>query len=282
MTTPRRLYASNQSEVDSAQWIDVFLGQGNQHMLIFSGIAMPAYDSYNDDFNREHIVVMFDQVVSAIVQASATVGLASIHNTDSDFVFATDSVSVFRDDDSGRLALDCQLAVQGDYSLLSRFSYHAVVIASIDEPYVSGLIRWDPGVTGPRSQPLLHPIHSTPSPPVSPLFKITALRDLSSPSDPSYPIAVPTPLAFTSETPAPTVGADGLHQVPYTLRLGNVPNAVGEPFYLQGAIEPGAFPHAHTELVLEQTSGPSFVTLSGSHLHEDGVDFLVTAVQVPK
>src|SRR5664280_1758341 len=83
----------------STQWIDVFLGQGNQHMLIFSGIAMPAYDSYNDDFNREHIVVMFDQVVSAIVQASATVGLASIHNTDSDFVFATDSVSVFRDDD---------------------------------------------------------------------------------------------------------------------------------------------------------------------------------------
>ena len=43
----RNLYASQSSDVDSAQMIDVFLGQGDQHLLMYAGIAKPGWEGHN-------------------------------------------------------------------------------------------------------------------------------------------------------------------------------------------------------------------------------------------
>jgi len=267
--------------IEHAQMIDVFLGQPNNHMLIFSGIAKPEWESYNQDFNKELVVIHLDQTVDAILQSAATVGLASIHNTDSDFLFATDEAWVERDV-QGRVAIKCRVVVQGDYSLLSRFSYYATVIASIDEPYVAGVIQWRPDEVGSHGPPPQLVASISPGarvPPVPPLFEISAMRSVFLPLSGSA-FAVPTQLAFTYETRTFSQ-QDGLMQVPYTLRLGGVPAAVGDPFELVGAVLAGAFPAARNpQLRLEQISGPRPIALSGSHLHENGVNWRVLPVEI--
>lgn len=272
-------------DVVHGQMIDVFLGQPNNHMLIFSGIAKPEFDDYNDDLKQELVIVHLDQTVDAILQSAATVGLARIHNTDSNFLFASDEAWVDRDD-QGRIAIKCRVAVQGDYSLLSRFSYYATVIAAIDEPYVAGVIAWRPdevGNHGPAPQLEVSIIPGVGMLGSSQLFEISAMRDIfPSSSDPTNPtFAQPTQIAFTHETPTFSE-QDGLMQVPYTLRLGGVPNVVGRPFNLVGTVLSGAFPKTQKlhVLKLEQISGPQPIALTGSHLHEDGVNWRVVPVVI--
>ncbi len=284
----RNLYASQSSDVESAQMLDVFLGQANQHLLIFAGIAKPHWEGHDQDLNHEHVIVHFDQTVAAIVQASATIGLASIYNNGDEYGLGTEALTVIRDPATGHLALDALIVVQGDYTILQGFSYNASIVASIDEPYVAGVIQWNPSVTGRLGVPLVGPTHHSGPDATPPWFEIDAKRDLDPPpSDPPPPpppppvFTVPTTFAITHETRAVN-SSDDLMQVPYSLRLGNIPSAVGDPFYLVGTILAGTFPHAHVQLRMDQTSGPNPITLSGSHLHEDGVNFFIGPTGVPQ
>src|SRR6516165_9066289 len=93
-----------------------------KRLLIFTGIAIPNWDS-NGTLDRE--TVFIDLGAKSNVPNppfAATVGLASIYNTDSDLVFATYEVRVFTDN-SLNLCLACDIAVLGDRSVLNRFSY---------------------------------------------------------------------------------------------------------------------------------------------------------------
>lgn len=94
-------------------------------------------------------------------QWSATVGLASIANTESDFIFATDKVGIDFDlvDNIKWLVLTCDLAVQGDESSLNRFSYQLNVIVEAVETQLDSLLVSDlrPSVvikSAPRSASL--------------------------------------------------------------------------------------------------------------------------------
>lgn len=137
------LDVNNPNQVSSPAALDVVLGVPQGHLLIFTGIAIPEYDT-NDDLIREPVTVNLGKTVlnpKIPFTYSATVGLASIGNSDSDFTFATDDVSVVADPTTGQLQLVCDLAVQGS-SQLHRFSYQANVIVQTTEPSISGSIFW--------------------------------------------------------------------------------------------------------------------------------------------
>ena len=232
------------------------------------------------------MIVHFDQTVSAIVQASATVGLASIYNSGDEYGLGTEAVSVIRDPATGHLALDVLIVVQGDYTILRGFSYNASIVASIDEPYVAGVIQWNPSVTGRLGVPLVAPTHHSGPSATPSWFELDAKRDLySPPSDPPPPppappvFPVPTSFAVLAhETRAVSITGDVM-QVPYSLRLGNIPSAVGDPFYLAGTILAGTFPHTHVALRMQQISGPNPIALTGSHLYEDDINFFISPVR---
>lgn len=134
------LDVNNPNQVSSPAALDVVLGVSEGHLLIFTGIAIPEYDT-NDDLIREPVTVNLGKTVlnpKIPFTYSATVGLASIGNSDSDFTFATDDVSVVADPNTGELQLVCDLAVQGS-SQLHRFSYQANVIVQTTQPEISGV-----------------------------------------------------------------------------------------------------------------------------------------------
>lgn len=143
--------------------MDIFLGDTRTHLLIFTGIGIPNFGSV-DGPNRDTARVRLGRPVIQLPgngEWSATVGLASIGNTESDFIFATDKVGIDLDPD-GILVLMCDLAVQGDKSGLNRFSYQLNVIVEVIETELESLLVSDlepsagfgkppgPPVYGPR------------------------------------------------------------------------------------------------------------------------------------
>jgi hypothetical protein len=137
------LDVNDPNQVSSPEVLDVLLGLPQNHLLIFTGVAIPEFGP-DDDLNREQVIVKLGKTVrnpQIPFQYSATVGLASIGNADSDYTFATDDVSVIADPQSGELQLLCDIAVQGS-SILHRFSYQANIIVQTNEPVISGSIFW--------------------------------------------------------------------------------------------------------------------------------------------
>ena len=126
---PQELNVTDPAQVSSPQTLEVTLGNLKRQLLIFTGIAIPEWDS-RGSLDRETVIVNLGRKVlqrPADGEWSATVGLASINNTDSDFTFATDNVAIDVDKDM-QLRLVVDVAVQGNTSLLSRFSYQANVL----------------------------------------------------------------------------------------------------------------------------------------------------------
>lgn len=141
------------NQVSSPGVLDLVLGVPPTRLLIFTGVAIPEYAT-NDDLIREPVTVNLGKTVAnpkLPFTYSATVGLASIGNSDSDFTFATDDVSVVADPNTGELQLVCDLAVQGS-SQLHRFSYQANVIVQTTEPSISGSIFWRKSVATAQPQ----------------------------------------------------------------------------------------------------------------------------------
>src|SRR5439155_22281359 len=102
----QELDATTPNDVSSAQVLDVFVGEPPRHLLIFTGIAGPHWDS-RGDLDRERVIVKLGRTAVQRPKDgewSATVGLSSIANSDSDFIFATDAVDVDIDQ-SGQLRL---------------------------------------------------------------------------------------------------------------------------------------------------------------------------------
>jgi hypothetical protein len=132
------LHASDPAEVASASSLDVLLGEPSRHMLIFTGLAQSKTGSNTEDWppTRDKVYVKFGRFVAQDPKDgewSATVGLASISNGDSDYVFATDSVKVERDN-SSELQLVVDTAALGQDSAIHSFSYQATVL--LQEPQV--------------------------------------------------------------------------------------------------------------------------------------------------
>ena len=138
---PIYLDVHNREQVFSSSMVDVFIGNPTNHMLIFAGVAAPAWNTEDDDLRQAEVIINLRTPVINVIAQTAVIGLASIGNGDSDFIFATDEVQVVAV--NGNLELHACIAVQGDPSDLNRFSYQANVIVNIDEPLITGTVRWN-------------------------------------------------------------------------------------------------------------------------------------------
>lgn len=144
----------NPDQVVSAEVLDVFLGDPQTHLLIFTGIGLCNFGS-DDGPIRDTVRVRLGRPVIQLPpdgQWSATVGLASIGNTESDFIFATDAVGIDIDQD-GTLVLTCDVAVQGDESGLNRFSYQLNVIVEAVETQLESLLVSNLEASGGLGEP---------------------------------------------------------------------------------------------------------------------------------
>jgi hypothetical protein len=151
--------SGNPDQVVSAEVMDVLLGDPQSHLLIFTGIGLVNFGS-DDGPNRDTARIRLGRTVTQLPadgQFSATVGLASIGNTESDFIFATDKVDIDLDPD-GTLVLTCDLAVQGDESGLNRMSYQLNVIIQVVPPQLTALLVSNLEPSGGLNQPPGPPI----------------------------------------------------------------------------------------------------------------------------
>jgi hypothetical protein len=255
---PTDLKQWDSNDVDSPGFLDVRLDGSTTHYLIFTGIAKPEFRIDDDgNIDREEVSVDLGVDVTDVLGYTATVGLASIQNDDSSFVFATDSVRL--DSPGGRLFLRTDIAVSGDNSAVHRFSYQAHVRAVIAEPLISGTIRWENGIES----------HSRPVG----LFTVTANLKHQDPGQigPSFEkvadgdIAAATLNGSTWEATYSIMNPP-LHQDLYVIAT-NVEGAfVAEPGY---------------DLLVEPAfSGP--YNLSGSNPSATGVDFEMVATPAPR
>ncbi len=140
------------NQVTSVSQIDADLGVANRRLLVLSGIALCNLDSSDDDLHRDETVVRLGVYARNLEQWSAFVGLASIANDETGFVFATDTTQVSLDPQSGELLLTTFLALQGDDSSLHRFSYQVVVTIVRVSPHIAGKIRWPSSLFRPASE----------------------------------------------------------------------------------------------------------------------------------
>ena len=121
----------------------LFVGNPPREMLIFAGVAIVDWESEgNLKVRREDVIIKLGAKTTARFDRTCSVSLAAIYNTDSDFLFAADDSSVEVGPD-GQLELHVKIAVQGDKSVLIRFSYHVQVLSDPLVSKVSGTIRWN-------------------------------------------------------------------------------------------------------------------------------------------
>jgi hypothetical protein len=258
------LDSSNPNQVESAQTISVFLGNPSRTLVVCSGIAIPNWDSQG---NLDFLTVRIKLNVQAttLLGSTAVVGLASIENEDSEFTFATNSTHA-EIDPSGDIFLVAVIAVQGEPSTLSRFSYQTHLVITKDQPVISGTIQWsdaDATVTG------------------NPAYRFTVTAGVMvTPPGGGFQQYVPE-VTGHEDTGVGTV-RNGVHTVTYSLPIPL--SLLGTPLFMRCDPYPGAFTpvHANYFLSVVQVSGPSPVLLTNAQLVEPGVDFAMAAIQPTK
>ncbi|HEY3132527.1 MAG TPA: hypothetical protein VGL91_23970 [Acidobacteriota bacterium] len=136
------------NEVSSPRSLTFYVGNPPRQMQIFSGIAIPEWDSQKR-LDYEEVLVHFNVPAPqgnypGDWEYTATTSLASVRaDAEEDFTFATEECSVLADENTGELLLYAKIAVLGEPAVLSRFSYHVEVLSKIPVPgMVLGSIRW--------------------------------------------------------------------------------------------------------------------------------------------
>ncbi|MDA2394492.1 hypothetical protein PDN30_15965 [Bacillus cereus] len=163
-------YLSNINQVQDAKVLDILIGTPPKHILIFTGIPIPFWDSFGD-IDCEEVIIKFGLYVKNFdkKQYTATVGLADIYDGDNKFIFGTGEVWV--DAPKGELELHVKISVYGsdsDSAKFSKFSYQAIVLADEIVGTVTGNIRWNQGFSIPKDGSTLLKIlaqHEIPDPP---------------------------------------------------------------------------------------------------------------------
>lgn len=236
--------------VASPSKIALFVGNPPRELLIFSGVAIPEWDS-KSEFDWEKVVVRLPGTSTEVFQWTSTVSIASITNTDSDFIFAANE-SWIQVGGDGRLELHVPIGVKGDTSLFSRFSYHVEVLSDPVVSKVSGTIRWNESWGEPTEAAIQG--HFS-------MFKVDAGTWIQIPgASPQF-----TALAFTNSTSKP-VRSSGIWAVSYIIEK--------VPLGIQLQI----IPDLHKSVWNGSPGNPIFtpsrsVTLTPSEPMKVGVDF---------
>jgi hypothetical protein len=197
--------------VASPSRISFFTGNPPQQMQVFSGVAVFELRS---DGRTEHdtVEVILGFVRSRNIQFTAKADLASISNTDSEFIFAIDNTNVSLNEQTGEIRLVVNVGVQGNDSTLLRFSYHVQVLSDVIDTLISGTIRWRENVASPSREPI---------------FKVVVGTFLTQPG------GVPHMQPVASGTFGKAIKAGGFWSVAYhvdNVPLGTSFNVVPSPF----------------------------------------------------
>jgi len=141
-------------QVFSPQMLETFIGNPQTKLLIFTGIAVPRWDSQGNS-DPETVIVKLGKTLTekpADDKYTATVALASIYNSDSDFTFATNDVSIDIDENN-ELQLIVEIDVQGNQSILNSFSYQLTLLVEEKQAELQLLLVNDEqGVGIPNTQ----------------------------------------------------------------------------------------------------------------------------------
>jgi hypothetical protein len=247
------LDVKNSDEVSSHKSIQVILGVPPAHLLILSGIAIPSWSS-GGNMDGAEVIVNLRIPATQLLQWTASIGLASIVNEDTDFTFGADQVELQLV--NGNLELHACIVVQGGWSYLNRFSYDVTAVVQTDEALIGGTIRWQDGTLagGPAAG--------------SPWFQLRATTHVDDGTDFGRDDTVQ--LADTGAVQPSHSG--NINELPYMLH--------GVPFGVPVTVEaiPNALPTppGH-KLQIEQTSGPvQPITLTGQRPQVLDLDFLMT------
>jgi hypothetical protein len=143
----RTLRVAYPEEVASPQSLTFYVGNPPRQMQIFSGIAIPDWDSQLK-FDPLDVFVHFnvdapDGNFPDDWGYTATASLAHIDAADDDFTVAIDECDVFKSV-AGELVLHVNIGVLGTPAHLRRFSYHVEVLSKIPvQGSIFGTIRWN-------------------------------------------------------------------------------------------------------------------------------------------
>ena len=136
------LHATDPSHVSGASSLEVSLGSPTEQLIILSGIAAPEISVDDDEeFFENEVIVKLGINVSALEAGVSEVGLASIENDESRFVFATDMYKLEVDEETAELQLRVHTVVCGEGTKLHRFSYQVVAKVTKVASQISGTIR---------------------------------------------------------------------------------------------------------------------------------------------
>ena len=109
---PITLSALDPKQVASATNFEVHLGEPATRLLILSGIAVPEFwTNHDEETNEQDIFVRLGVHVAQLDKAVTNVGLASIENDETNFLFAVDSGVLELEQPSGELVLKVRAAI---------------------------------------------------------------------------------------------------------------------------------------------------------------------------
>jgi hypothetical protein len=196
-------------------------------------------------------------------QTVAQVGLASIINDESSFLFAVDNARVEIEAGTGRILLFVDLALKGSKSGLERFGFQVVVVSGVRSTGVTGRVIWDKSLFDATNATELQ---------WRGLMSINAniIHEVDSPGS-----------AFKATTLVPirSTGPQSLHHD-------------GDDFWVPYAIEslpldtPLVINVDHLATVFPlgsgagQIAGPKVINLHPGHLSEAGIDFRITGAGI--
>jgi hypothetical protein len=129
------------NQVAGASSFEVVVGAPAQRLVIFSGIAIPEWRVNDDDraYDNE-IIVRLNYHVAMLDHAVTHVGLASIENDETNFLFAMNLGELKQDGQTGELLLHVDAALMGEDTYLHRFSYQIVAHVRRVSARISGTI----------------------------------------------------------------------------------------------------------------------------------------------
>jgi hypothetical protein len=129
-----------------------FVGNPPQQMQIFTGTVAIHLKSHRSVEQEKFRIVLGSTTSHAV--ACSKVDVASITNSDSEFIFAVDTNTVEIDSVTGIITLVTDIGVQGTDSIFERFSYHVEVLSDPVNTLIAGTIRWSESLGSPSPSAL--------------------------------------------------------------------------------------------------------------------------------
>ncbi len=221
--------------------------------VVLSGIAIPEWHLKDDDtIHRMPYTINLGYPALEVTSATVAVGLASIYNGGSAFLFATDNFTLSIDPSTQELVLEVGLALQGDPASLSRIAYQVVATVVTQQTGISGTISFPQDLFG--SAPLTVAG-------LKPFFAITAsmyVQDSAGGFGSGHFVPVAYGALTTVTTQGGTVTANyDIPSPPYNVAL-TVAVAMSAP---------------PPDAGFSQTAGPGQITVTVAAPDVSGVDF---------